>query len=214
MNEAAIYAARDGRRTITQIDLDDSFEKVTIGLPKSRVMDEETRQLVAYHEAGHAGMGVLTGEKIGKVTILPRGGAGGFTQFVPKEDGGMVSRTTLENQIKIALGGRAAEELVFGRPDVTTGAVGDLQRVTQMVYQMFANYGFSSLGNLVIDEGSSEYLKSQVDQDVVSLIEKLYHETLCELSRNRTHLDRITEYLMEHDTIRGDSELLVTLSLL
>lgn len=79
---------------------------------------------------------------------------------------------------------------------------------------MFANYGFSSLGNLVIDEGSSEYLKSQVDQDVVSLIEKLYHETLCELSRNRTHLDRITEYLMEHDTIRGDSELLVTLSLL
>lgn len=214
MNEAAIYAARDGRRTITQIDLDDSFEKVTIGLPKSRVMDEETRQLVAYHEAGHAVMGVLTGEKIGKVTILPRGGAGGFTQFVPKEDGGMVSRTTLENQIKIALGGRAAEELVFGRPDVTTGAVGDLQRVTQMVYQMFANYGFSSLGNLVIDEGSSEYLKSQVDQDVVSLIEKLYHETLCELSRNRTHLDRITEYLMEHDTIRGDSELLVTLSLL
>ena len=214
MNEAAIYAARDGRRTITQIDLDDSFEKVTIGLPKTRVMDEETRQLVAYHEAGHAVMGVLTGEKIGKVTILPRGGAGGFTQFVPKEDGGMVSRTTLENQIKIALGGRAAEELVFGRPDVTTGAVGDLQRVTQMVYQMFANYGFSSLGNLVIDEGSSEYLKSQVDQDVVSLIEKLYHETLCELSRNRTHLDRITEYLMEHDTIRGDSELLVTLSLL
>ena len=207
MNEAAIYAARDGRRAITQVDVDNSFEKVTIGLPKTRVMDEETKRLVAYHEAGHAVMGVLAGEKIGKVTILPRGGAGGFTQFVPKEDGGMVSRTTLENQVKIALGGRAAEELVFGSADVTTGAVGDLQRVTEMVYQMFANYGFSSLGNLMVDEGSSEYLKSQVDREVVGLVERLYHETLQDLEANRVALNSIAESLIQLDTIRGDSEL-------
>jgi len=206
MNEAAIYAARDGRQTITQVDIDNSFEKVTIGLPKTRVMDDETKRLVAYHEAGHAVMGVLMGEKIGKVTILPRGGAGGFTQFVPKEEG-MVSRTTLENQVKIALGGRAAEELVFGSADVTTGAVGDLQRVTEMVYQMFANYGFSSLGNLMVDDGSSEYLKSQVDREVVSLVERLYHETLQDLEANRVTLNALAESLIQLDTIRGDSEL-------
>jgi len=206
MNEAAIYAARDGRQTITQVDIDNSFEKVTIGLPKTRVMDDETKRLVAYHEAGHAVMGVLMGEKIGKVTILPRGGAGGFTQFVPKEEG-MVSRTTLENQVKIALGGRAAEELVFGRADVTTGAVGDLQRVTEMVYQMFANYGFSSLGNLMVDDGSSEYLKSQVDREVVSLVERLYHETLQDLEANWVALTALAESLIKLDTIRGDSEL-------
>ena len=208
MNEAAIYAARDGRQTITQVDIDNSFEKVTIGLPKARVMDEETKRLVAYHEAGHAVMGVLMGEKISKVTILPRGGAGGFTQFVPKEEG-MVSRTTLENQVKIALGGRAAEELVFGRADVTTGALGDLQRVTEMVYQMFANYGFSSLGNLVVDDGSSEYLKSQVDREVVSMVERLYHETLQDLDANRVALNALAESLIQLDTIRGDSELLI-----
>ena len=209
MNEAAIYAARDGRKDITRSDLDSSYEKVTLGLPKSKVLDDETRRLVAYHEAGHAVLGILAGEKIGKVTILPRGGAGGFTQFIPKEDTGMVSRSTLENQIKIALGGRAAEELVFGRPDVTTGATGDLRRVTEMVYQMFSNYGFSSIGNFMIDEDSSEYLRSQVDREVIILIDKLYHETLCELKKNRSHLDRIAESLMEHDTVLGDSELLV-----
>ena len=207
MNEAAIYAARDGRQTITQVDIDNSFEKVTIGLPKSRVMDEETKRLVAYHEAGHAVMGVLMGEKIGKVTILPRGGAGGFTQFVPREDGGMISRTTLENQVKIALGGRAAEELVFGSADVTTGAVGDLQRVTEMVYQMFSTYGFSSVGNILVNGDSSEYLKSSIDKEVVSLVESLYHETLHELETNRVALNSIAESLIQLDTIRGDSEL-------
>lgn len=209
MNEAAIYAARDGRKDITRSDLDSSYEKVTLGLPKSKVLDDETRRLVAYHEAGHAVLGILAGEKIGKVTILPRGGAGGFTQFIPKEDTGMVSRSTLENQIKIALGGRAAEELVFGRPDVTTGATGDLRRVTDMVYQMFSKYGFSSVGNFMVDEDSSEYLRSQLDREVIILIDKLYHETLCELKKNRSHLDRIAESLMEHDTVLGDSELLV-----
>jgi cell division protease FtsH len=109
--------------------------------------------------------------------------------------------------VKIALGGRAAEELVFGRADVTTGAVGDLQRVTEMVYQMFANYGFSSLGNLMVDEGSSEYLKSQVDREVVGLVERLYHETLQDLEANRVALNSIAESLIQLDTIGGDSEL-------
>lgn len=207
MNEAAIYAARDGRVSISKWDLDNSLEKVTLGLPKSRVVDDDTKRLVAYHEAGHAVMGVLAGEKIGKVTILPRGAAGGFTQFVPKEVGGMVSRATLEKQVKIALGGRAAEELVFGSPDVTTGATGDLQRVTELVYQMFSSYGFSSFGNIMIDDGSSEYLKSQVDREVVNLVEKLYFETLEDLRTHRVALNSIAESLITLDTIQGDSEL-------
>ena len=207
MNESAIYAARDGRTAISKVDIDNSYEKITIGLPKNKIVDDDTKRLVAYHEAGHAIMGLICGEKIGKVTILPRGGAGGFTQFVPSEDTGMVSRTTLENQVKIALGGRAAEQIVFGDPDVTTGAAGDLQRVTQLVYQMFSTYGFSSIGNLMIDDDSSEYLKSQVDREVINLVNRLYEETLDVLHKYRSELDNIAESLIIMDTIQGDSDL-------
>jgi cell division protease FtsH len=207
MNEAAIYAARDGRTKISKVDIDNSYEKITIGLPKSKVVDDDTKRLVAYHEAGHTVMGLLCGEKIGKVTILPRGGAGGFTQFIPSEETGMVSRTTLEKQVKIALGGRAAEQIVFGKPDVTTGAVGDLQRVTDLVYQMFSTYGFSSVGNIVVDGDSSEYLKSSIDKEVISFVETLYYETISELTKNRARLNSIAESLIILDTLQGDSEL-------
>jgi cell division protease FtsH len=169
LNEAAIYAARDGRVKITKYDLDNSYEKITLGLPKNKILTKETKKILAYHEAGHAVVGTVCGEKIGKITILPRGNAGGFTQFIPDEEELMLSKNTLENKIKIALGGKAAEELIFGEENVTTGAVGDLQKVTEIVYKMYSNYGFSSVGNFMIDGDSSEYLKSQVDQQVTVL---------------------------------------------
>lgn len=206
MNEAAIYAARDGRTGITRADIDNSYEKVTIGLPKSRKMDEDTKRLVAYHEAGHAIMGVICGERVGKVTILPRGGAGGFTQFIPQDEGTMTSRADLRNQIKIALGGRAAEELIYGSPDVTTGAVGDLQRVTQIAYQMFENFGFSSaIGNFAIDQDSSESLKSQVDQEVQYFVHKIYEEVIDDLSRYKLTLSTLAETLVTLDTVHGEA---------
>jgi len=206
MNEAAIYAARDGRTGITRADIDNSYEKVTIGLPRSRKMDEDTRRLVAYHEAGHAIMGVICGERVGKVTILPRGGAGGFTQFIPPDEGTMTSRADLRNQIKIALGGRAAEELIYGSPDVTTGAVGDLQRVTQIAYQMFESFGFSSaIGNFAIGEDSSESLKSQVDQEVQYFVHIIYEEVIDVLSGFELALRSLAETLVDVDTVHGET---------
>lgn len=206
MNEAAIYAARDGRVSIMRSDIENSYEKVTIGLPKSRNMDGDTKRLIAYHEAGHAIMGVYCGQKVGKVTILPRGDAGGFTQFIPPEEGRMTSQGDLRNQIKIALGGRAAEEIIYGRPDVTTGAAGDLRQVTQIVYQMFEDFGFSSaIGNFAIDEESSDFLKSQVDQEVQYFIHKIYDEVLDDLSSFKLALSSLAETLVSIDTVHGET---------
>lgn len=206
MNEAAIYAARDGRTGITRADIDNSYEKVTIGLPRNRNVDEDTKRLVAYHEAGHAIMGVLCGQKVGKVTILPRGGAGGFTQFIPQDEGTMTSRVDLKNQVKIALGGRAAEELIYGISDITTGAAADLQQVTRIVYQMFESFGFSSsIGNFAIDEDSSEFLKSQVDQEVQYYIAKTYDEVLDDLSNFKIALTSLAETLVTIETIHGET---------
>ena len=206
MNEAAIYAARDGRTGITRLDIDNSYEKVTIGLPKTRKIDEDTKRLVAYHEAGHAIMGVFCGQKVGKVTILPRGGAGGFTQIIPNEDGSMTTQNDLRNQIKIALGGRAAEELVYGEANITTGAAADLQQVTQIVYNMFENFGFSStVGNFAVDEDSSEFLKSQVDQEVQYYIARIYDEVRDDLSVYKLVLSTLAETLVTIDTVYGET---------
>jgi len=206
MNEAAIYAARDGRTGITRLDIDNSYEKVTIGLPKTRKIDEDTKRLVAYHEAGHAIMGVFCGQKVGKVTILPRGGACGFTQIIPNEDGSMTTQNDLRNQIKIALGGRAAEELVYGEANITTGAAADLQQVTQIVYNMFENFGFSStVGNFAVDEDSSEFLKSQVDQEVQYYIARIYDEVRDDLSVYKLVLSTLAETLVTIDTVYGET---------
>ena len=206
MNEAAIYAARNGRTGITRLDIDNSYEKVTIGLPKIREVDEDTKRLIAYHEAGHAIMGVLCGQKVGKVTILPRGDAGGFTQFIPNDDGSMTSRTDLRNQIKIALGGRAAEELIYGMTGITTGAAADLQQVTQIAYQMFESFGFSSsIGNFAIDDDPGDFLKSQVDQEVQYFVHQVYDEVLEELSTFKLSLSSLAETLVTLDTVHGET---------
>ena len=204
MNEAAIYAARDGRVNITRGDIDNSYEKVTIGLPKNRKMDEDTKRLIAYHEAGHAIMGVICGQKVGKVTILPRGEAGGFTQFIPREDGSMTTQNDLRNQIKIALGGRAAEELIYGEANITTGAAADLQQVTRIAYQMFENFGFSSsIGNFAVDDDPSDFLKSMVDQEVQYCVRKIYDEVRDDLSGYKLALSSLAETLVMLDTVHG-----------
>ena len=203
MNEAAIYAARNKRTIIQKSDIDNSYEKVTIGLPKSHRLDENTRKMVAYHEAGHAIIGIHCREKVGKVTILPRGSAGGFTQFIPKNENNIPKKRELITQIKIALAGRAAEEIYFGEESISIGASGDLQQVTQIVYQMFEEYGFSSLGNFVIDEDSSQYLHFQIDKEVQNLVAKCYDEVLTILKTYRRDLDKIAELLLKYETIEG-----------
>merc|ERR1719504_451435 len=151
MNEAAIYAARKELEVISFEEIDQAIDRITVGLTKRTGMSNEKRQkLVAYHEAGHAIMGVMTPEydPVAKITILPRSnGAGGFTLFVPNEDrmdGGMYSLRYLKAQLAVALGGRVSEEIVFGEDEVTTGASNDLQQVRSIARRMVAQWGFAN----------------------------------------------------------------------
>ena len=206
MNEAAIYAARDGRKPLTQVDIESAYEKVSIGLPKQLNYSAETKELVAYHEAGHALLGALNNMDIGKVTILPRGGAGGFTQFVPSGDvidSGMVSKKYLISQLKVALGGRAAEQVLYGVDNVTTGAVGDLARVTEIAYQMIGSYGFSEMGLMQVGEQNSEDTKAYADHSARELVAELYEDVLATVSKYRDPLDKIASALVRKDTLDG-----------
>ena len=202
LNEAAIYAAREKRTHINQMDIESAYEKITIGLPKNKVYTGDIKKLVAYHEAGHAVIGKLAGERIGKVTILPRGKAGGFTQFIPNEDIGMVTREYINNRIKIALGGRAAEEILYGDINkVTTGASGDFQMATNLVYQSIEQYGFTNIGKLVPSEKTSEATRAHIDQEAYRVINKAYDEVMDELRNNWSMVEELANLLMENDTI-------------
>merc|ERR1719453_1960606 len=176
MNEAAIYAARKELEEITFAEIDEAIDRVTVGLTKRTGMSNEKRQkLVAYHEAGHAIMGVMTEEydPVAKITILPRSnGAGGFTLFVPNEDrmdGGMYSLKYLKAQLAVALGGRVAEELVFGEDEVTTGASNDLQQVRNIARRMVTQWGFAgdNLGMTAWEsaDGSGPYGRTNASEE-------------------------------------------------
>jgi cell division protease FtsH len=142
MNEAAILAARRELKVISKNEVEDALERIIAGPEKKgTVMSDKKKQLVAYHEAGHALVGALLPayDPITKITIVPRGNAGGLTYFAPSEERletGLYSREYLENQLAVALGGRVAEELIFGPDDVTTGAGGDFQQVTRTARMM------------------------------------------------------------------------------
>merc|ERR1719337_819595 len=197
MNESAIYAARKGLEMITFTEIDEAIDRVTVGLTKRTGMSNKKRQeLVAYHEAGHALMGVMTPEydPVAKITILPRSnGAGGFTLFVPSEermDGGMYSLRYLKAQLAVALGGRVAEEIVFGEDEVTTGASGDLQQVRSIARRMVTQWGFAgdTLGFTAFEsaDGSgpagrqpvSEELSVKIDKEVSKLCDEAFKTTM------------------------------------
>ena len=208
MNEAAILAARDDRKCINQSDIDGAYEKITIGLAKKPFTSKDAKKLVAYHEAGHALTGCLVGnfDDIGKVTILPRGGTGGITQFVPDSDSidlGMYTQEYLNNQLIVALGGRAAEEIVFGKDKITTGASSDLQRVTQIATQMVRSYGFSSIGPYRIDDNTSLSTLSKVDGEIQMIVNKSYNTARELIKDNKKLLDTIASELIKRETLDG-----------
>merc|ERR1711924_254628 len=148
MNEAAIFAARRNLKEVSKEEID-ALERIVAGVEKKgAVMSEKKRKLVAYHEAGHAVVGALLPDydSVTKISIVPRGAAGGLTFFAPSEEGlesGLYTRSYLENQMCVALGGRIAEELIFGEENVTTGASGDFQQVTRTAKMMVTQMGFS-----------------------------------------------------------------------
>ena len=220
MNEAAIVAARNGKTEIGYEEVDYAIDRVTVGMSKTTGTSFPARQkLVAYHEAGHAVMGALTpgGDLVTKVTIIPRtNGAGGFTLFTPPEervDSGLYSKKYLEGQLAIALGGRVAEEIVYGESEVTTGASNDLQQVRSIARRMVTQWGYSKnkLGAIswedpngqsaVGPQAASAPTEILIDDEVKELVTKAY--VLCKdtLTKNRKLLDDLTQALIEKETV-------------
>jgi cell division protease FtsH len=222
LNEAAILAARRSLTEVSMDEINDAVDRVLVGAEKKdRVMSEKRKRLVAYHEAGHALVGALLPDydAVQKVTIIPRGRAGGLTWFLPTEER-MQSRSYLQNQMAVALGGRIAEEIVFGDREVTTGASSDLQQVAQTARQMVMRFGMSdSLGPVALGRSSgnmflgrelsserdfSEETAAMIDEEVKGLVKTAYDRAKLILSQNRHILDRIASDLIERETV--DSE--------
>merc|ERR1719274_40997 len=220
MNEAAIVAARNGKKVITYEDVDYAIDRQTVGMQKTTGMNFPKRQrLVAYHEAGHAIMGLLTPDydMVTKVTIIPRtNGAGGFTLFTPPEErmeSGMYSKRYLKSQLAVALGGRVAEELVFGPEEITTGASNDLQQVRNIARRMVTQWGFAkeSIGAVAWegDNGNdpfrgtriSEEREQQIDEEVKLLVAEAYEHTKKVLGDNRELVDEMVEDMIEKETL-------------
>ena len=223
MNEAAIMAARRSKDSISFSEIDYAIDRLTVGLAKTTGMNNPSRQrLVAYHEAGHAIMAALTEgyDTVAKLTIIPRSnGAGGFTLFTPSEErmeSGLYSYKFLKGQLAVALGGRVAEELVYGDDEVTTGASNDLQQVRNIARRMVAQWGFSkdalsptawepaeSGGMFAASTAASEETESTIDTEVSKLVADAYEVCKKALGENRALMDATVDALLEKETIDG-----------
>jgi cell division protease FtsH len=226
LNEAAILAARRNLTEISMDEVNDAIDRVLAGPEKKdRVMSEKRKTLVAYHEAGHALVGALMPDydPVQKISIIPRGRAGGLTWFTPSEDRmdtGLYSRSYLENQMSVALGGRIAEELIFGEEEVTTGASNDLQQVARVARQMVTRFGMSdrlgpvALGrqqgnmflgrDIVAERDFSEETAAAVDDEVRNLVEVAYRRAKEVLVNNHHVLEILAQMLVEKETVDAE----------
>ena len=222
VNEAALLAARNKQTSVQQSDLNEAIERVVAGLEKkSRVMQDDEKKVVAYHEVGHAIVGHLMpgGSKVAKISIVPRGmSALGYTLQLPTEERFLNSREDLEGQIATLLGGRSAEEIVFGK--ITTGAANDLQRATDIAEQMVGTYGMSdTLGPLAYDkQGGGRFLgggnnprrtvsdatAQAIDREVRALVDNAHDQALAILRQNMALLETIAQKILEKEVIEGD----------
>ena len=222
VNEAALLAARGKRKEVELKDLNEAIERVVAGLEKkSRVLQDDEKKVVAYHEVGHAIVGHLMpgGSKVAKISIVPRGmSALGYTLQLPTEERFLNSKQDLEGQIATLLGGRSAEEIVFGK--ITTGAANDLQRATDLAEQMVGTYGMSDiLGPLAYDkQGGGRFLGGNnnprrvvsdataqaIDKEVRSLVDQGHESALAILRHNRALLETIAQKILEKEVIEGD----------
>jgi cell division protease FtsH len=226
LNEAAILAARRNLTEISMDEVNDAIDRVLAGPEKKdRVMSEKRKTLVAYHEAGHALVGALMPDydPVQKISIIPRGRAGGLTWFTPSEermDAGLYSRSYLQNQMAVALGGRVAEEIIFGEEEVTTGASNDLQQVARVARQMITRFGMSDRlgpvalgrqqGNMFLgrdiasERDFSEETAAIIDAEVQSLVDEAYRRAKSVLVNNRHVLDKLAGSLIEKETVDAE----------
>jgi len=221
LNEAAILTARRRKEAITMLEIDDAVDRVVAGMEGTPLVDSKSKRLIAYHEIGHAVIGTLVKahDPVQKVTLIPRGQAQGLTWFTPSEEQGLISKAQLMARIMGALGGRAAEEVIFGDSEVTTGAGNDLQQVSSMARQMVTRFGMSDLGPLCLESQSGEVflgrdlmtrsefsdeISSRIDAQVRSIVEHCYDESRRIIRENRTVVDRLVDLLIEKETIDGE----------
>jgi cell division protease FtsH len=226
MNEAAILAARRELKEISKEEIADALERIIAGPEKKNaVVSEERKKLVAYHEAGHAIVGALMPEydPVAKISIIPRGGAGGLTFFTPSEErleSGLYSRSYLENQMAVALGGRIAEEIIYGPDNVTTGASNDFQQVSRVARQMVERFGFSKkVGQLSLGGGGGpSFLGSSagqpqdhsmatsdiIDGEVRDLVNTAYNRAKGLLTKHIDILHALADRLIEKETVDAE----------
>ncbi|MEH2266722.1 ATP-dependent zinc metalloprotease FtsH2 [Nostoc sp.] len=221
LNEAAILTARRRKEAITLREVDDAVDRVVAGMEGTPLVDSKSKRLIAYHEIGHALVGTLLKDHdpVQKVTLIPRGQAQGLTWFTPNEEQGLISRSQLKARITGALGGRAAEEVIFGAAEVTTGAGGDLQQLSGMARQMVTRFGMSDLGPLSLESQQgevflgrdwttrseySESIASRIDGQVRAIVEECYENAKKIVRDHRTVTDRLVDLLIEKETIDGE----------
>jgi cell division protease FtsH len=221
LNEAAIITARRRKDAITMLEINDAVDRVVAGMEGTPLVDSKSKRLIAYHEVGHAIIGTLVKhhDPVQKVTLIPRGQARGLTWFMPSEDQSLVSRAQLLARITGALGGRAAEEVIFGDAEVTTGAGNDLQQVTSMARQMVTRFGMSDLGPMSLEGQTgevflgrdwlnrseySEEIAARIDAQVRAIVEHCYDDARRLIQENREVIDRAVDLLIEKETIEGE----------
>jgi len=223
VNEAALLAARRNKRIVTMAELEDAKDKVMMGAErKSMVMSEEEKTLTAYHEGGHAvvGMSVPKGIPVHKATIIPRGRALGMVKFLPEGDRYSMKFIEYTSQLTVAMGGRVAEELVFGKENITSGASGDIQQATQIARAMVTRLGYSDdLGTVMYGDNQeevflgmsmgrqqnvSEATAQKIDAEVRRLVSQGYEDARKILTEKRAQLEAVAQALLEFETLTGD----------
>ena len=234
LNEAAILATRYKKTTITKVEVNEAADRIIGGIAGTPLEDTKNKRLIAYHEVGHAitGSVLKSHDEVEKITLTPRGAAKGLTWFTPNEDQSLLSRSALLARIIGTLGGRAAEQVIFGDPEVTTGASADLQQVTNLARQMVTRFGMSNIGPMALEDENtgqvflsgnmapgSEYAENiadRIDDEVCKIIDYCEQKAIEIIFDNRVIIDLIVEKLMDIETMDGEEfrELLSTYTVL
>ena len=235
LNEAAILATRYKKSSITKNEVNEAADRIIGGIAGTPMEDNKNKRLIAYQEVGHAIIGSVlkSHDEVEKITLVPRGGAKGLTWFTPEEDQTLVSRSELLARIITTLGGRAAEQVVFGTPELTTGTSGDLQRVTSLARQMVTRFGMSNIGPIALEDDNNsqiflgtnmtpensdyaESLADRIDDQVCKIINYCEQKSVEIIVDNRVIIDLIVEKLLDIETMDGTEfrELLSTYTVL
>ncbi len=234
LNEAAILATRYKKSTISKNEVNEAADRIIGGIAGTPMEDSKNKRLIAYHEVGHAiaGSVLKSHDEVEKVTLTPRGAAKGLTWFTPEEDQSLLSRSALLARIITTLGGRAAEQVVFGDPEITTGASSDLQQVTNLARQMVTRFGMSNIGPMALEDentgqvflggmsaGSDSYAENiadRIDDEVCKIVNYCEQKAIEIMQDNRVVIDLIVDKLLDEETLDGDEfrELLSTYTVL